>query len=97
MPPRRRILPKPMNRNAMTSMAMRRIANKERSAFKIGRERVRAMNSLKRLIRNMYIASLSAAAPSVSNYQRRAATPAGFKFSGINLNKRLFNNKRRNN
>ncbi len=94
MPPRRRILPKPMNRNAMTSMAMRRIANKERAAFKIGRERVRAMNSLKRLIRNMYIASSAASAQAFSNYQRRAATPVGFKpMSKMNINKLLFKKK----
>jgi len=84
-----------MNRNAMTSMAMRRIANKERAAFKIGRERVRAMNSLKRLIRNMYMASSAASAPAFSNYQRRAATPVGFKpMSKMNINKLLFNKKK---
>ncbi len=92
MPPRR-IVATPVNRNAMTSIAMRRIANKERAAFKTGKTRVRAMNSLKKLIRNMYIATLLSGNPTVSNYQRRIATPYGFKFSGVNINKRLFRNK----
>jgi hypothetical protein len=76
-------------------MAMRRIANKERMAFRAGRNRVRAMNSLKSLIRNMYIASIAASTPSVSNYQRRAATPVGFKaLSKANLNRLLFIKKK---
>jgi hypothetical protein len=81
----------PVNRTAMTSVAMRKIANKERSMFKTGRDRVKAMNALKRLVRNMYMASLNAATPAFSNYQRRAGTPAGFKrMTKSNLNKLLF-------
>jgi hypothetical protein len=77
-------------------MSLRRIANKERAAFRTGRNRVQAINSLKRLIRNMYLASLAATSPAVSNYQRRAATPVGFKpMSKANINRLLFkkNNK----
>ena len=94
MPPRRRITPTPVNRNAMTSMALRRMLNKERAAFRTGRNRVTAMNSLKRLVRNMYLASLAAAGPTVTNYQRRAATPVGFKqMTKANLNRLLFGKK----
>ncbi len=88
---RRRLTPMPVNRTAMTSVAMRKIANKERTAFKMGRERVKAMNAHKRLGRNMYLASFRAATPAISNYQRRSGTPAGFKpMSVANLNKLLF-------
>jgi hypothetical protein len=52
------------------------------------------MNMLKRLIRNMYLASLAASAPAYSNYQRRAATPVGIKpMTKANLNRILFHKK----
>lgn len=88
---RRRLTPIPVNRTAMTSMAMRRIANKERAALSTGRNRVKAMNALKRLIRNMYMASVAASTPAYTNYQKRSATPVGFKpMSKANINKLLF-------
>jgi hypothetical protein len=97
MPPpkSRRIRPTPVNRTAMTSNAMRRIANKERVALKIGRNRVNALTALKILIRNGYLASLAAPGPAFSNYQRRAATPYGFKpMSKANLNRLLFRKRK---
>jgi hypothetical protein len=79
----------------MTSNAMRRIANKERTAFKMGRTRVNALNALKILIRNGYLASLAASGPAFSNYQRRAATPYGFKpMTKANLNRLLFRKRK---
>lgn len=88
----RRLIATPVNNAARTSVALRRIANKERAMLRTGRNRVKGMKYLRKLIRDMYIASLLSSNPSVSNYQRRAATPAGFKLSGLNLNKRLFRN-----
>ena len=95
MPPRR-IVPIAVNPNAKTSMAMRKIINHEMKTFKTGRERVRAMRALKNIIRNAYRVSLNVARPSVSAYQRRAATPAGFRLRGENLNRLLFGKKNKN-
>jgi hypothetical protein len=97
MPPpkSRRIRPTPVNRTAMTSNAMRRIANKERASFKMGRNRVNALKALERIILNSYMASVAAATPSFSNYQRRAGTPYGFKpMSRANLNRLLFRKRK---
>jgi hypothetical protein len=45
----------------------------------------------------MYIASLAASGPAVTNYQRRAATPVGFKqMTKANLDRLLFGKKKNN-
>lgn len=92
----RRIVPRPVNTTAMTSMALRKLLAEQemllRKASRAKANKNKMRSVVKRMITNLYRDALMRQRPAASAYNVRSAIPRGKNLSGPNLRKRLFGN-----
>lgn len=92
----RRITPRPVNRTAHISVALRKLIQEQENLLREAKRRKLDKNKMSRVVKNMivaaYVNSLMRQRPNVSAYNIRSAVPRGRNLRGPNLRKRLFGN-----
>ncbi len=99
-PIRRRLVPRPVNTTAMTSMALRKLLTEQemllRKARRAKANRTKMRRVIETMIANLYRNALMRQRPVASAYIVRSAIPRGKNLRGPNLRRRLFGNSNKN-
>ncbi len=93
----RRIIPRPVNTTAMTSMALRKLLAEQEMLLRKASRAKANKNKMRAILKNMilmgYVNALARQRPtSASAYNVRSAIPRGKNLRGPNLRRRLFGN-----
>lgn len=97
MTQKRRIMPTPVNKTALISMALYNVVKKQenllRKAKRTKMNKNRMTTVFKNMLLNTYKNALARQRPNASLYNIRSSVPRGKNTRGPNLKKRLFGNR----
>ncbi len=96
----RRIVPRPVNTTAMTSMALRKLLTEQETLLRKASRAKANRNKMRSILKNMilmgYVNALARQRPVANAYNVRSAIPRGKNLRGPNLRRRLFGNSNKN-